>query len=251
MDTSHVERLLELQHDLGRSRIKSLWALARRGRRQLLSATMAEFLPKASRTNVERIIDVGGHHGDWTAGMQSLYPGVIATIFEPTPASAARLRDRFRSDNVSVIEAALGSSEGTVDFFHVGGLDALNSLHRPSGISLAVKGAVNAGMITYPVNLTTLDAAIADPRIDVMKVDVQGAEAEVFEGGREVLRRTACVVVETPFSPQYEGGSIFTDVQPLLEQAGLAFHRFTHLHYGQQGTLLWTDAVFVRPEAAP
>jgi hypothetical protein len=82
-------------------------------------------------------------------------------------------------------------------------------------------------------------------------VDVQGAEAEVLEGGREVLRRAACVVVETPFSPQSEGGSSFTDVQPLLEQAGLAFHRFTHLQYGEQGALLWTDAVFVRPEAAP
>jgi hypothetical protein len=151
---------------------------------------------------------------------------------------------------VSVIEAALGSSEGTADFFHVRGSDDLNSLHRPSGISLAVEGALNAGMMTDSVNVTTLDTAIADPRIDVIKVDVQGAEAEVFEGGREVLRRTACVVVESPFSPQYEGGSTFTDVQPLLEQAGLAFHRFTHLHYGEQGNLLWTDAVFVRPEAA-
>jgi hypothetical protein len=105
-------------------------------------------------------------------------------------------------------------------------------------------------MVTYPVNVTTLDTAIADARIDVMKVDVQGAEAEVLEGGQEVLRRTACVIVETPFSPQYEGGSTFTDARPLLEQAGLAFHRFTYLHYGEQGTLLWTDAVFVRPEAA-
>jgi FkbM family methyltransferase len=250
MDTSHLKRLLELQHDLGRSPIGSLWALARRGRRHLLSATMAEFLPQAIRTNVERIIDVGGHRGDWTAGMQSLYPGVIATIFEPTRASAARLHERFRSDNVTIIEAALGSSEGTADFFHVGGLDDLNSLHRPSGIRFAVEGVVNAAIITYPVNVTTLDTAIADPRIDVIKVDVQGAEAEVLKGGREVLRRTACVVIETPFSPQYEGGSTFMDVQPLLEQAGLAFHRFTHLHYGEQGALLWTDAVFVRPEAA-
>jgi FkbM family methyltransferase len=211
---------------------------------------MAEFLPKGTRTNVERIIDIGGHRGDWTAGMQSLYPGVIATIFEPTQASAARLRERFRSDSVTVIEAALGSSEGTADFFHVGGSDDLNSLHRPSGISLAVEGAQNAAIIPHPVKVITLDRAIADHRIDIMKVDVQGAEAEVLEGGREVLRRTACVVIETPFSPQYEGGSTFTDVQPLLEQAGLTFHRFTHLHYSEQGALLWTDAVFVRPEAA-
>ena len=45
--------------------------------------------------------------------------------------------------------------------------------------------------------------------VDVMKVDVQGAEAEVLPGGREVLRRTACVFIETPLSLQYEGRAYF------------------------------------------
>lgn len=65
------------------------------------------------------------------------------------------------------------------------GKDGLNTIGRPSH-----PGCQVVDHETVPI--TTLDAFIASnglPRVDVMKVDVEGAELLVFQGGRNLLER--------------------------------------------------------------
>jgi FkbM family methyltransferase len=107
----------------------------------------------------------------------------------------------------------------------------------------------------------SLDKFVADNAlgaIDFLKIDVQGAELEVFTGGAGALRGTLLVVSEVEFVPLYEKQPLFGDVAACLRGHGLAFHKFlgmagrvmkplTVQGSGQYpAQFMWTDAVFVR-----
>ena len=46
------------------------------------------------------------------------------------------------------------------------------------------------------VKKTTLDSFMKGRKIDIIKIDVQGAEGLVFEGGRDVLKNVKAVLLE-------------------------------------------------------
>jgi FkbM family methyltransferase len=94
--------------------------------------------------------------------------------------------------------------------------------------------------------------------VDFIKIDVQGAELEIFEGGVRTLRDTLCTVCEVEFVPLYRDQPLFGDVDALLRRRGLAFHKFLGLAgritkawpstSGATTSMqqMWADAVFVR-----
>ena len=93
--------------------------------------------------------------------------------------------------------------------------------------------------------------------IDFIKIDVQGAEYDIFKGEVSVLKDVVLVVSKVEFVPLYEGQPLFGDVIKILSQSGLMFHKFLALngrpikqvkingnprHLGQY---LWLDAIYL------
>ncbi len=127
-----------------------------------------------------------------------------------------------------------------------------------SGLSLAA---------TLEVETTTLDAfakseSIAE--IDVLKVDVQGADLDVLQGGQEIIRKsTLAVVVEVEFSEVYQGQPLFSDIdQHLRTQGFVLFDLVTEDGWcrlprqispvrsqRRPGQLLWADAIYLSKTA--
>jgi FkbM family methyltransferase len=134
------------------------------------------------------VADVGAHIGIHSLVLTRAGARVIA--FEPAPDSAARLRAAARANGlaVEVVEVALGAEEGSV------GLFADPRYDRADAGVLSVAGA---GERVATARAMTLDSCGLD-RLDVLKVDVEGAEAAVLEGARETLARLRprAVVVE-------------------------------------------------------
>src|SRR5699024_7803817 len=50
-----------------------------------------------------------------------------------------------------------------------------------------------------PVRGTTLDVLVGEDSVDVLKIDVQGAEQLVLQGGRAVLARVGVLLIEVSF----------------------------------------------------
>ena len=65
--------------------------------------------------------------------------------------------------------------------------------------------------------------------IDFVKIDVQGAEVEVFKGGMETLRHASFIVSEVIFVPMYYGQALFGDVCNVLAEQDFMFHKFLGL----------------------
>jgi FkbM family methyltransferase len=125
-------------------------------------------------------------------------------------------------DNVSAIRTALGEFSGqAVLQINAPGKDGLNTLGRPGHPDCEI-----TGQETVPI--TSLDEFMAQSNVstvDVMKVDVEGAELSLFRGARNLL--------EQPASPLilYESDAMLTrgfschpvETMWLLERHGYSF----------------------------
>lgn len=75
-----------------------------------------------------------------------------------------------------------------------------------------------------------------EARVDVLKLDVQGAELQVIEGAGTALDQVRLIEVEVAFTPMYLGQPLFGEVDAALRERGFALWRLGHLvHYGRDG----------------
>ncbi len=133
--------------------------------------------------------DVGANAGLFAMAAAKKIGAKNIFAFEPCSATCDLLRQNLRLnhlEDVSVTQAAVGESvsEGVLQV-NARGRDALNTLGQPVHPSSVVVGQEK-------VRITTIDAFMAEhqiPRVDVMKVDIEGAELMLFRGARELLRR--------------------------------------------------------------
>ena len=132
-------------------------------------------------------IDVGGHEGRVLEEILRVAPSGRHIAYEPVPESHAALARRFPS--VDVRRAALWNRVGELPFAHV--------TSRPgySGLRATVSPARET-IETIVVRAETLDGSLPpDYAPTFVKIDVEGAEAEVIEGAIETLATYKPIVV--------------------------------------------------------
>ena len=93
--------------------------------------------------------------------------------------------------------------------------------------------------------------------IDFIKIDVQGAELDIFKGGSKALKNVLKIVCEVEFVQHYENQPLFGDVCNYLSQHDIMFNKFLGLAGRALKPIMlnndpnipsqhiWSDAVFV------
>jgi FkbM family methyltransferase len=204
----------------------------------------------AGKANV--IFDVGALDGDEAATYRTVFPEARVHTVEPTPARAHALKEAFRDDpSVVIHECALCAHDGPI-VFHTSAFDAANSL-LPFDASSAVLSeypALNDGH-TIHVAGRTLDSLCAEhhiEQIDVLKLDVQGAELSVLAGAQNVLatRRVRLIYTELIFVPFYQNQASAAEILTHLQGFGYQLYDFYNFAHADSGQLRWGDAIFLR-----
>lgn len=133
-------------------------------------------------------IDVGAHKGQFLREFLRCAPRGRHVAFEPIPQLAESLRTDF--PGVEVFNIALSDRAGMASFFVLPETPALSGLsERPFLMPEAVRQEIQ-------VRTERLDALVpADRPIDLVKIDVEGAEGLVLAGALETLRRCRPFVV--------------------------------------------------------
>src|SRR5512140_3849238 len=75
-----------------------------------------------------------------------------------------------------------------------------------------------------PVTTHRLDDLSEITALDMLKIDVQGAEVSVFNGGRQRLSRAVVVHSEVCFLSLYKGQPLFGEIDLELRSLGLIPH---------------------------
>lgn len=81
-----------------------------------------------------------------------------------------------------------------------------------------------------PVQTVRLDDLVELPRIDWLKIDIQGGELAAFRGGRQKLREALCIQTEVAFVPIYRDQPLFSDQDAFLRSLGQRFFGFASTH---------------------
>lgn len=170
------------------------------------------------RSDYRTVIDVGANRGQFALFARHLAPRSTIVCFEPLEAPRSVLTRLFRGDPAVIIEgSAMGNMTGRASM-HVSRDDDSSSLLPPSQLQLRRFGAGAAETGLQQVAVTTLDSHFQEAPDEpiLLKLDVQGYELEVLQGGTRLLRSVATVVVECSFQPFYSGQPLFADVHDWL-----------------------------------
>lgn len=206
---------------------RDMTAILRDGRRlqcQLADRTQRTmyfglFEPRETRLLAELLnpgdifIDVGAHIG-WFTTMAARYVGGAGQVIacEPYPSNAALLKGnlaRNNCQNVRLVETALGSRPGAINLAKAG---------EDSGGVTALDWARD-GRVQVP--MTTLDEVAADVgAVALIKIDVEGWEAQVLNGATRTLSNTEHVLIEINPEALKKAGSSPHEVFSLLRDAG-------------------------------
>lgn len=199
------------------------------------------------------IFDVGAHVGLATRRYRELFPAATIHCFEPFPESFASLeRNVAGLGPVELHPVALAASEGEASF-SVNRNSATNSLLASDQRGEVYwRGDTPTTRTSLSVTTRTLDGFAREraiDRIDVLKMDVQGAEYDVLAGADELLARQAIrlVYMELITAPTYVGQHRIRDYLERFDAVGYELFDLYNLGHSH-GRLLQTDVIFVSPE---
>jgi FkbM family methyltransferase len=160
----------------------------------LVNDQIATFLVTRLCLPGKGFVDVGAHIGSIISEVAYRDASIKLYAIEPVPEKLNRLQRRF--PNIQCHACAVGESNGEIAFFI--------NIKRP-GYSSLRRSARDAEIVEITVPLRTLDSLISTSDIDVIKIDVEGAELGVLRGGNEVIARSRPLVMFESGAPVDDG----------------------------------------------
>ena len=94
--------------------------------------------------------------------------------------------------------------------------------------------------------------------VDFIKIDIQGAELDVFRGAKNCLENVLSIVSEVEFVPIYKNQPLFGDICSFLKDKDIIFHKFLGLAGRTMVPVIfnnnknfatqhfWSDAIFTK-----
>jgi FkbM family methyltransferase len=234
--------------------IKGLMRVFRCGGKssQVENAFNAQRLFFDERSNLI-IFDVGAFVGDITKIYREIFHCATVYCFEPFADSFQKLESLSTDKLVHPYQMAFSDHVGKTKLYVNADLTCNSFFSRPlCGPRYYPENAENIGEVE--VDTTTIDhfcnrANIE--RIDILKLDIEGAELRALSGACDILSRHAVnlIYTEVMFVPHYEGGCMFGELCSFIEKYGYTLFNLYNLKRTKNGQLRWGNAIFLSPQA--
>lgn len=173
-------------------------------------------------------IDIGCHQGQFLRAFLKHAPQGHHFAFEPIPYLAEKLRDSF--PNVEVFPYALSDHSGEESFYVIPESPAL------SGLSAREFVAPDKTRQEIKVRVERLDNLVPENiKINLIKIDVEGAEGAVILGALETIKRNMPLIVieHGGASSQAFGFSSSQIYDLLVDQCGFELFLLTNWLHGR------------------
>jgi len=166
--------------------------------------------------------------------------------FDPDAEECARLQASYAhlpDGYVTCVPLGLARHAGTRQLYQTKE-PACSSLHAPLQFLAQNYPALDCISLQQVVStaVTTLAAWAQQNQlqaIDYLKLDTQGSELEILQGGDDLIQTARCIDIEVEFNPIYEGQTLFGETDTYLRSKGFVLWRLSNLvHYSLGGERL-------------
>jgi FkbM family methyltransferase len=199
--------------------------------------------------NIQTFIDIGAYVGEYVDFASRFFPGALIYAFEPLKDGFETLkRKEAKIPGLTVFNYAIGDKEATTQIYR--------SSYAPSSSLLKMTSMHTdafphtAGYETELIRIRRLDNVFEDLQIrpnTFVKIDTQGYEDRVIEGGRKALSQASVIQIETSFEILYEGQVLFDTIYTQLLSLGFAFHgALNQICSPKDGSILQAHSYFIK-----
>lgn len=171
---------------------------------------------------VKTIFDVGSRDGLQSMEFRVWFPQSRVLAFEPHPTGIEQIKRNTANWNIELVQVACGDHNGKISFHAVppsnnmgaSSILKVNVDHHRSGTWVGNEIEVDCR------RLEDICAEKGIDEIDIMWVDVQGAELMVLDGLGDKLKKTKVIATEIGVSDLYLGSATLTDLHTYLARQG-------------------------------
>lgn len=211
--------------------------------------------PLGPREDEHVVLDVGAFKGYFIKCWKKFCPKARFHCFEPTPHTFQKLQELYGDQpDIRLNQAGLAEEAGELEIQMSSNIHSCNSFLAPKQSTWQENRYEVGELTTTQVPVWTLDNYLAEQKIDrvyLMKIDVQGYELKVLQGGeKRALGRIDHILVESGIRPFYEGAPRFSDVFNYLTSQGFHLMGMRAYHLGKN-TLMEADMLFRRDDLMP
>ena len=176
------------------------------------------------------VVDVGANPLEDPAYKPLMAQGLCDVVgFEPQESAYQELLE-IKGDNETYFPLALGDgTEAELNIYAASGLSSIFSLSEKTRAFLGRSKRAARQLDSVKMRTARLDDIAEITHLDLLKIDVQGAEVAIFESGREKLRDAVMIISEVRFYELYEDEHLFDEQIRLLRSMGFSIHKFMTL----------------------
>ncbi|GAB4188411.1 MAG: hypothetical protein Tsb0015_08390 [Simkaniaceae bacterium] len=192
------------------------------------------------------ILDCGANNGASSFMLLKQFPRGKILAVEADPEVFQALQEKTKNHkNIFCFNYALGDRNAMVDFYE----NADKSSYHSQGSVFEVSDSnwywedIEVKKQPILVEMKTLDSLCQEQgiqKIDMMWLDMQGAELMMLSHAKKILPNVKVIYTEVNFEPIYHDIPLYPDVKKFLEKEGFKEVKLVKRHKS------WGDALFVR-----
>ncbi len=211
------------------------------------------------------VVDIGANMIDGEPPYKSLLDARLCRVtgFEPQEHALAKLNEQ-KSENETYLPYVV--YDGKPHDLYICHGSGMTSLFEPDPVNMGLfEFLMPLARVVRKEKLATrrLDDIAEIQNLDFLKIDIQGAELEVFKSGKKKLAKAVAIQTEVSFTKLYKGQPGFGEIDIELRAQGFVPHCFadvkqwpiapyqTAKNMTPLNHLLEADIVYVRDFARP
>ena len=207
------------------------------------------------RSDITLLIDIGANLGEFSRSFRRLFHRSHIVAFEPASDAFEVMKYSFKEHkNVFVENIGISDISGEKEMYvpkdnKLSGFAAYtDNLNTWRKMDIGNLQTVNVSTLdSYESTIEKMKNTASVDKV-VVKIDVQGHELNVLNGGGTVLRKADMVLCECTFAPVYKGlEPSFSRVCSILYEHGLRPIIFQDYGYQASNYAMERDVLFVKP----
>ena len=201
--------------------------------------------------DIRTVLDIGANIGQSARLYRQVFPNALIYSFEPLPVAFKILDAYAQSQNGKVIalNVAIGDHDGPrIIKEHIDFSASSSFLERTNHSIELFPQTMNQSDVQ--VNMARLDNISKELEIEpeiLVKMDVQGFENRVIEGGTAVLSQAIACIMEVSLQPIYKGQPTFKKICKLMNDLEFEYAGNISQIYDENGAVIYLDILFRKP----